>query len=299
MRDQTHLIDVHVPAKSERLKLSDEERFQLLERLGEVPLDADTSDYQLAEKTRWWGKRLDPKTFWANRIVWYDNDAELSARRRGRGWPPMPYEDPAVADRSDDDKKPEGVSLASPYSPHYVYSEREQAFWSRFITTHPRPPDDIETWLTTESKHLISHLQHPNPSPIYATIGVQLPPTAENYLQQYRIKPAQQMGYPTEALTEESLQWAYVMAKRAEFEKVAESGIDSNSLWMSNFFARTHVDRKFIVEPLSDENLKAANAWKVAYLRRLRAEKTDESYINAYLDAWNLSPQEVFGTSPR
>jgi hypothetical protein len=41
--------------------------------------------------------------------------------------------------------------------------------------------------------------------------------------------------------------------------------------------------------------MRAANAWKIAYLQRLRREKTDESYINAYLQAWNLSATEVFG----
>ena len=42
-------------------------------------------------------------------------------------------------------------------------------------------------------------------------------------------------------------------------------------------------------------DVKATDAWKVAYLRRLRAEKTDESYIKAYLKAWNLDPKDVFG----
>jgi hypothetical protein len=37
--------------------------------------------------------------------------------------------------------------------------------------------------------------------------------------------------------------------------------------------------------------------WKIAYLQRLRKEKTDESYINAYLKAWNLSPAEAFAAA--
>lgn len=39
---------------------------------------------------------------------------------------------------------------------------------------------------------------------------------------------------------------------------------------------------------------KAANTWKISYLQRLRREHTDESYINAYLKAWNLSATDVF-----
>lgn len=54
------------------------------------------------------------------------------------------------------------------------------------------------------------------------------------------------------------------------------------------------VDRKLITEPLMEDQLRAANAWKVAYLQRLRREKVDESYINAYLKAWSLSAAEVF-----
>ena len=66
---------------------------------------------------------------------------------------------------------------------------------------------------------------------------------------------------------------------------------------VSNFFRGVYVDHKYITEPLSNEDIQAANAWKVAYLRRLRYEKTDESYINAYLKAWGLSSNEVFGAA--
>ena len=64
---------------------------------------------------------------------------------------------------------------------------------------------------------------------------------------------------------------------------------------LQDFLEDVYVDPKYITEPLSEEDLRAANAWKVEYLRRLRAEKTDESYINAYMQAWSLSSNEVFG----
>jgi hypothetical protein len=45
---------------------------------------------------------------------------------------------------------------------------------------------------------------------------------------------------------------------------------------------------------MTAKEVKTTNAWKLAYLQRLRGENTDESYINAYLQAWNLSASEVF-----
>jgi hypothetical protein len=56
-------------------------------------------------------------------------------------------------------------------------------------------------------------------------------------------------------------------------------------------------DQNLITDPLREEHLAAANAWKIAYLNRLRKENTDESYINAYLKAWNLSAVEVWPTN--
>ena len=49
-------------------------------------------------------------------------------------------------------------------------------------------------------------------------------------------------------------------------------------------------------EALTEEALqiRSTNAWKVAYLQRLRREKVDESYIHAYLKAWSIPPAEVF-----
>jgi hypothetical protein len=78
--------------------------------------------------------------------------------------------------------------------------------------------------------------------------------------------------YPTEAFTDEALFWRRVLDNRHDFD------FETNK----------------IARPLTDAQMKAANAWKIAYLQRLRREKTDESYINAYLKAWNLSPAEVF-----
>jgi hypothetical protein len=59
-------------------------------------------------------------------------------------------------------------------------------------------------------------------------------------------------------------------------------------------FRMVSVDLTYITGPLANEQVKAANAWKIAYLQRLRREKVDLSYIVAYLKAWNLSSAEVF-----
>jgi hypothetical protein len=100
----------------------------------------------------------------------------------------------------------------------------------------------------------------------------------------------QELGCPPEALTEEALFWAYVFKNRQEYEKRT-----NRSLSVDYFLSHLAVDSKLITEPLTADQLKAANAWKIAYLQRLRRENTDESYLNAYLKAWNLSAAEVFG----
>jgi hypothetical protein len=207
----------------------------------------------------------------------------------------MPFEDPVVANRSTVDSPSDGSTY--PYV-RYVGSEREAAFWDLFQKTHPHPPDTIQRWLENEAdrytrfKYLAAH------EPEYAA-RLRLSDESLQRSLQASLRDAKQMGYPSEALAEESLQWAYVLAKRTEYAKMCDTLIDPDSRRIDKFFAKLCVDKKYIVEPLSDENLKAANAWKIAYLRRLREEKTDESYIKAYLAAWNLSAQEVFGTSSK
>ena len=45
--------------------------------------------------------------------------------------------------------------------------------------------------------------------------------------------------------------------------------------------------------PEVPDELKTAYAWRTKYLRRLRREGTDESYIEAYKKAWNLSEDDL------
>jgi len=96
-------------------------------------------------------------------------------------------------------------------------------------------------------------------------------------------------GYPPELVSEPALYWAYVGSRRQEFAEVIPNTPISKSL-----LSRTTTDPKLITDPLAPDQVSAANAWKIAYLQRLRKENTDESYINSYLKAWNLSAAEVF-----
>ena len=48
-----------------------------------------------------------------------------------------------------------------------------------------------------------------------------------------------------------------------------------------------------VVSEPSDEEIRVTTGWRIEYLRRLRREGTDESYIEAYKKAWNLSENDL------
>ena len=285
------LSDEKIPSKEERLRMSRAKRIELLEKLGCVPEDADISDYILAEKTSWWGKRLNPDEFWKGRVLWYDWAIERDANRYGRAYPPMPYEDPSIADRSDVDKMGDGISLEN-YDPSYVFSVRENVFWDKFRKTHPNPPDQIQLWLEENASthvfflHLIEH----DPD-MTAKVGL----TRKNLSFSVALRDTKTFFFPPESVSEEAYHWTYVMKKRKEYKEWKNSSLADDEALFEIFFRKVYVDKKLITEPLTEADMKAANAWKVAYLRRLRTDKWDESYINAYLQAWDLKETDVFG----
>jgi hypothetical protein len=84
-----------------------------------------------------------------------------------------------------------------------------------------------------------------------------------------------------------------VERKRRNFERFKSEG-QAGELELRLLLEKLLVDTAYIMEPLSSDHQSAANAWKIAYLRRLRNEKTNETYIGAYLKAWNLSADSVF-----
>lgn len=285
-----------IPPKAERRKLETVAQIQLLERHGQVPEDADVSDWQLAEYTSWWGKPLDPKAFWMGRVVWLDKSANEAAKRKGRGCPPMPYDDPRFA-KHENEKDIDNSTMWNVEGPNIRFkgTERESAFWSEFAKTHPHPPVDLarEQYMVAENILGARHRYEKGGNPARTT--------ADRLAQGdvWKKQGAQELGTPAESLRDDALFWSYVLRKREEYETKIAPLAGANSRIVTNWLSRLFVEPKYVTEPLTDAQLKAANAWKFAYLQRLRREKTDESYINAYLKAWNLSRDEVFGESQK
>lgn len=282
-----------IPSKEERLRMPRHERLALLEGLGCLPYDADWSDFEIGDETSWWGRRLDPEVFWKDKVVWLDGTAVGTAWRYGRSYPPMPYEDLSVQDRSDEDLPPSRYVLLESPNFHLVSSQRESAFWGKFVKTHPIPPRDIIHWQTDRADRWLDDINILSNRPDFAArLGI-TESSRTRTLETDR-RDATPFGYPPECISPEAYRWAHIMKKRKEYAELQASGGDDD--WgMRHFLRGVYVDPKYITEPLSEEDLRAANAWKVEYLRRLRAEKTDESYINAYMQAWSLSSNEVFG----
>ena len=283
----------YVPSKEERIKMSNNERIELFEKLGFLPFPSDYRDYACVEQTSWWGKRLDPVEFWKDRVVWYDGSAESAAKRKGRAYPPIPYDDPSVSDRNDDDIKNKAF-FRDGTQPNYVYSERESIFWSIYRMKNLCPPKDIENWLGGLAESWIYNKYNfenydPNPSKGRVT------PKMYKESMESKLDKTNIHSFPPEAVSPEAFHWDYVMRKRAEYDKYIDLKLMDNERIKESFFNKVYVDRELITEPLTEAQIDAANAWKVAYLNRLRNEKWDESYINAYLEAWNLTEEYVFG----
>ena len=266
---------------------------KLLEQNGEVFKDADMHEYQLAQRTSWWGKPLDPATFWKGRVVWLDADARNAAHRRGREFPPMPYKDPTLPSYRNDD----GVdwSWATPEGPniHYGMSSEEGAFWVRFRNSHPKPPDDLEAKQFAVARGLVGERARAKQARIDSA---SLETSARLKVERDRSLEA---GYPEEAFSASALFWSYVVGERNKYQAWLDRGRSTDSPIMQRLVGDLPVEASYIVEPLSEVQLRDANAWKFSYLRRLHQEKADEAYISAYLQAWHLSVAEVFGPTNR
>lgn len=285
------------PSLAERSQMSDSDRLRCLERLGQLPDPRDLKDLQLAQKTSWWGKPLDPKKFWRNRVVWCDRGAMAAAAAHGRVWPPPPYEDPKLPRYPDDDgiqgrgygAEGTGVSTAS--------SSKERAFWLQFLRTHPRPPEEIESHqrdIAEQVFQLPGVMQKTAEELEKRGRGNQLSPDAAGQIVEALKRDELQGGFPPEALSDQALFWAYVLSYRQRYQQLLDAGPPAAVAQAQTLFEGLAVDKKLVAEPLNDAQLRAANAWKTSYLRRLRRQKSDESYINAYLQAWNLSASQVF-----
>lgn len=269
---------------------SDAERLKYLEALGHLPFGATTKDMTLASKTTWWGKPLDPKAFWAGKVVWCDKTAKDEAAAHGRAWPPIPYEDPGLPSYPDDDgfhavgMGAEGVGANS------AYSSKEVAFWCKFIATHPKPPEMLESQQVQLSERALKVRR------IQATTGSALG-TARSATQDLitieKKRLINDLGFPEEALSDEALFWAYVMRARQDYERL-QSRDTNNNVLMRAFLDSALVNASYLTGPLSGLEIENANRWKTAYLQRLRRQGTNETYITAYLKAWKLNPEDVF-----
>jgi hypothetical protein len=248
--------------------------FTVMEWKGEVPPNGTYNDWQLAQSTTWWGQPLDPKKFWKDRVLWCDGKAVADAQRHGRLYPPMPYEDSSLSPYPDDEGIHEpgvidGANIA------FASSSKEAGFWDKFGKTHPRPPAELEQKQIDVESEIIESQRDP------------IPAARKSDYQNVLKKGAMEMGYPPEEFETEALFWAGLIHLHKGIDELAEAGqkpvSDSISLTLTN-------------RRPSAEQIKRANAWKIAYLQRLRRENTDQQYIQAYLKAWNIHASELEGS---
>lgn len=184
--------------------------------LGAVPDDAVMGrdrEWQLAHKTTWWGKPLDPKEFWKGRTIWLDESARLAAARKGRGYPPMPYDDPSIPHYQDDenakqyfDGGPEGLGLG------FYTRSRERAFWGQFSKTQPKPPAELEREQFGLAETIIKLRHDLKFAPAKRTAQ-----DAEELEKIFR-KRVKEIGYPAEPFSDQALHAAYVSKMKVRYE---------------------------------------------------------------------------------
>lgn len=282
------------PSKNDWPKMSEAQRLQALEKLGEVPVYAEMPrDWYLAEQTSWWGKPLDSAQFWSGRVIWLDDSAVSLARRHGRAYPPIPWKDneiPAYASR--EDVLGTGGSVEGP-NLQLHWTAEERAFWEKFARTHPKPPDELEMKQYEIAQRLLTlkyDAEQGTPPTSITKESVQKVTDVE-------INRAIQSAYPAEMLSDQALFWSYVVRNRNEYQKLAAQENGTNSVLAQNLLSRLAVESSRVTQPLTENEFQAANSWKIAYLRRLHKENTDSSYVDAYLKAWNLSTESVFNST--
>jgi hypothetical protein len=283
-------------------------RWWQLQRLGQVPESVSRSvrpgygDWRVAEWTTWWGRPLDPVKFWQRRVIWEDESAKEAAQRFGRAYPPIPEHMTNLTSGFPLSSRSRAEIVPGPWSggldggrvaPFHL-TDAENAYWNWFWRTQPKPPATLERDQFGVANTILQMRQ-----PLLVRgedIHARIPARQRARSEDTQRKRAREIGVPPEALTEEALFWGYVTTWRREYAKAVAQ--PERWKFVGDPFLLVPlrglvVDRKLITEPLTEDQLKAANAWKVAYLQRLRREKVDGSYINAYLKAWSLSPTEI------
>jgi hypothetical protein len=257
-------------------------RISRMELMGEMPQGATPRDRRLAETTSWFGKPLDPKAFWKDKPVWLDTSAQVAAYRHGRLYPPIPFGEQKFASYSEQDVEEVSDGPDSGYDADYS-NERERAYWSDFVPTHPRPPEDLEREQVEIESAILSSQN-----------DKWIRQSDAKLLQSSLKDSAIRDKYPLEALTDDALHWAYVVHQKQQYQHDTQT----MPLAVAQAVAKiSGADLTQLTNSLSADQLKAANAWKIAYLQRLRREKVDEQYITAYMQAWKLSAEQVFNST--
>lgn len=258
------------------------ERLAELEALGSVPSDATPRDWQLAQETSWWGKPVDPQAFWEGRVLWLDTKTKRDANAHGRTFPPIPH----GADLSgipvyQDEGDFQGQRSVDDAGPRFWSNSRERAFWNQWVMKHPRPPSQITKKQLQVAELILSaryDFEH----------GENIAKHNERSLKKHEEKMAQdamRRGYPPEAFTADALLRVYTEHKLHEYRSLCDQGREQEGSVSDSFSRSLFIPTEALLEP--DEN-DTNGEWRIPYLKRLRAEGTDETYINAYLDAWNL-----------
>jgi hypothetical protein len=282
------LSSTNTPPKKQKYAIAEtndsrtQKRFERLEKANELPSHAGGLDWELVRKTSWWGKPLDPKEFWKGRAIWLDQKAELDAQRRGRFYPPIPLNEKKFSSISEKDIESftggaEGSVIA------YHYNDRETAFWNDFERTQPIPPDElVRKQIEVEGEILASRtskiIRQEDVAAIQALVKSQ----------------ALALNYPPEAFTDDALLSTYVLYQHQKYEGFISNG---RTLEADFLLRRVAINHGLITNPPSADNVNASCGWKIAYLKRLRSRNVDQSYLAAYLEAWNLSSNSVFGAA--
>ena len=152
--------------------------------------------------------------FWKGRVIWLDESAQSAAASRGRSYPPIPYDDPSIPYK-DEDIPPspggiEGPNIAS------RMSNKENAFWNKFVSSHPRPPKDIERMQLQVAERVLRARQRNDDS---LSRRSRSSPEMMERSANIEIERAVKEGYPPEAFSDEALYWRYVSEQRWEYQK--------------------------------------------------------------------------------
>ena len=277
--NDTNSLQFRVEASKKAIQPFIDNRVAALNQQIEMPTNADNYDWELAQRTSWWGKPIDPKKFWTGRTVWLDDAARFQANRVGRFYPPIPYDDPKYSNYSTNDVASGGGTLEGP-NINYVSNRREDIFWQHFAETHPMPPTDLEREQLQVANLVFENLKRETNSSISGEKRIFVTRSLTE-------------NYPPELFDDETLFWCYVSDRQKEYQAAFNNG-ETNVIGIRNLMRTLAVDSKYVTNSPSEQQIQAMNAWKISYLQRLRKENTDQSYIDAYLKAWNLTPGQVF-----